>query len=680
MAVATANRIVVGNAIIDIVANDGMFESFGAIAVGGVPIRNPVAPFRPWFDRYEGGVFNRFRFDGIESRGDETVVNLTAFDDTTYPFRERRDASGDICFRNRAFDAPCETASLRIVFAPAKDVVGGHDFDGFTYHFEYEGGEPIHRIVDLSTWELGGALDGDTLVCRNWLTSPRVRLSRDAEYSTVGLGNWAKLLPGNLWGRWTLLPGFDFQYGPAGILVGRFSQISLVRTVIETAAGEDALRVLDSHWFENARKASTNPKTILFCPDRLDDVAAQNLWTEFQDADRAMGRAQFGLPEEEPPRLSLSDNTWRNFNFDTTYDDAVDIAAEFGLDQVFVDVCWEQGESLRMAFNAAVPPEKRKGTIFEKYFPRNMCCVYDFKVAAEHGGEAALKRLCDRAAARGVKVISWMATHATPTSAIVEGPLAKPFKHGEYGAIAATESRHHPSGGYAGACWTLNLNGPIYDYVRENIIGVCRRTGLNGFLWDSYCNLGWWQVDYSDESMRPQFDKMGEFYAELVREGLYIQPEALVAFSSHSCCGLHGGDVYAGDQLGFSYDTMISFWNTETSFADMLRGKASTETLFRCLAHRRAPSVEYKDFGAREEWSPSAVAAIKELFAMYRAARGEMHKRTVLEDDMGVLWSDPSGRPAILWSFREQPAPSLATDIISGQSAATLSPFKVYRI
>ncbi|OPZ25111.1 MAG: hypothetical protein BWZ02_02599 [Lentisphaerae bacterium ADurb.BinA184] len=583
------------------------------------------------------------------------------------------------------------TAQLALVFKPAAAEVGGRSFHGFTYWYEYDGEAcPIHRLLDRATWEVGGNLDDISLVCRNWLTPPRMRIGRETTYSTVGLDQWATLLPGNMWARWSLLPGFDLQYGRSGILIGWFDRVSLIRTTIESNAGEEVIRFNDFHWFEQSATVATNPKTILHCPDVLDPTAALNLWTALQDRDRTLAREQFGIPEEEPPRLTLSENVWQGFHFDRTYEGVLETAAEFGLDQIFVDVCWEQGQALKETLNTLVPADRRKGSILEKYNHRNMCCVLDFKVAEAHGGEAALKRLCDRAAGKGVKVVSWMAAHVHPHSVIVDGPqclqdgvegvpTSDKFKHGKNGAIAAMESGRHPSTGYVNSCWTLNLNSPVYAYLRDSLLGVCERTGLAGFLWDSYSNMGWWQVDYSDGSMRPQFDKMAGLYAEMTRRGLYVQPEAIVAFSSHSCCGLHGGNVYAGELLGYSYDTVISLDNTECEDAAILRGEAPVEMLFRCLAHRRVPCMSFHRV-PRAEWNPAAAAAMKEYFAMYRAARGGMRRRTVLPDDAGVLWEDAHGAKQ-LWAFRGQPAPAAAIDLLTGEPAVqSLRPWRVYRV
>jgi hypothetical protein len=694
MSAPSRKTLRVGETRINLHLADRSLRSIGAVTVNGTPLRNPRARFLPWFDSYEGEVFDRFTFLGIERNGDETRLRLRAVSNPDFPFRERRDCSGDLCFRNRAFDTPPARAKLALCFKPATATVGGHAFTGFTYWFEYTGAAcPIHRLLDRASWELGGNLDDVNLVCRNWLTPPRLKIARETTYSTVGLDKWATLLPGNMWARWSLLPGFDLQYGKAGVLVGWYDAVSLVRTTIESNAGEDAIRINDFHWFAQSGRVTTNPKTILHCPDVLDHTDALNLWTALQDRDRDMARRQFGIPEEEPPRLTLSENVWAGFHFDRTYEPVLETAAEFGVDQIFVDVIWEQGQALKETLTALVPPEKQKGTILEKYNHRNMCCVLDFKVAAAHGGEAALKRLCERAAARGVKVISWMAAHVHPHSVIVDGPQcledggaaadvpnSARFKHGANGAIAAQESGRHPWTGYPNSCWTLNLNSPVYEYLQECVLGVCERTGLDGYLWDSYSNLGWWQVDYSDGSMRPQFDRMAALYAEMTRRGLYVKPEGIVAFSSHNCIGLHGGDIYTGDLLGYSYDTSIGLARTAYEGDKLLRGEVPADGLFRCLAHRRAPSLELHRV-PRAQWDATAAATIKSFFAMYRAARAGMQRRTVLKDDAGVLWDDGAGG-RLLWSFKAQPwSDGSAIDLLTGQAAAgALAPCRVYRL
>jgi len=408
--------LAIGNASIKLTVQDGFLHSIDSVSGHGISLRNPATRFLPWFDTYEGEIFRKFRFERIEQRGMTRVIRTTAVSDSDTLFRERRDSSGDLCFRNSSWDAPAREARFDICFEPADKEIDGRKFQGFRYWFEYDGALPIHRIVDRQTWELGGNLDDVTLCLRNWLTPPRMKIARETTYSTVGLDKWATLLPGNLWARWSLLPGFDMQYGRSGILLGWFDRVSLIRTVVESNAGDDHIRFLDMHLFAQANKVTTNPKTIVHCPDLLDDVDALNLWTRLQDRELKNGQAQFGIPAEEPPALTFSHNVWRDVHFDRTYEEVIDVAAEFGGDYVFIDVVFEQEESYTEQLRQMVPPEQQKGTILEKRWQQNMCCVLDWKVNDVWGGENGLKRLCDRAEAKGVKLLSWMATHVSPNS------------------------------------------------------------------------------------------------------------------------------------------------------------------------------------------------------------------------------------------------------------------------
>jgi hypothetical protein len=679
MTTNTQTVLTVGDVRLEPTVVDGCLTSLGAVSVGGVPLRNPATRFLPWFDTYDGDIFRRFRVDEIC----DGALRLRAVSDPDTLFRERRDCSGDPCFRAVNWDADPLESALTVRLEPAEADLDGRHFTGLRYWFEYAG-TPIHRLVDRQTWEVGGNLDDVTICLRNWLTPPRMRIARDTTYSTVGLDKWAGLLPGNLWGRWSLLPAFDMQYGQAGVVLGWFDAVSLIRTVIESNAGEDSLRCLDLHLFAQSDTVRTNPKTILWSPDVLDDVDALNLWTRVQDQEAEKARQQFGIGPEEPPALTFGENVWRGFRFDTTYEHVVDVASEFGADYVFIDPVWQHNQALAETLEEIIPAEHKENPTLKKFgLIANMCITLDFEVADVHGGEAGLKALCDRARAKGVKIISWMAAHMSATSAIRD---RKDLGHGANGIFAAKESGRHPDTGYPAECWTLNLNAPIYERMREQVLGVCARTGLSGFLWDSYSNLGWWQVDYSDGSMRPQFEKMAGLYADLVNAGLYVQPEAITTFSNHSCCGLHGGNIYAGDLLGFSYNTNIGFWfgdgddhGAGARECRILAGEAPFEMLFQAIAHKRVPSLHFHTV-PREEWHPGRTAQIKELFAAYRACRGQMVRRTVLKGGAGVRWDSDDG--TVLFSFIDQAPPFAGAyaDAVTGEPATALRANGVYRV
>ena len=195
---------------------------------------------------------------------------------------------------------------------------------------------------------------------------------------------------------------------------------------------------------------------------------------------------------------------------------------------------------------------------------------------------------------------------------------------------------------------------------------MCERTGLAGFLWDSYSNLGWWQLDYSKGTMRPQHDRMTSMFANLVNAGLRIWPEAMVAFSNYSCVGMVGGNHYGEPWLaGYGYNTTTCIPHEEQE--GILTGKLPLDALFRVFAHRRIPSLHFHTI-PREEWDPQAVTNIKELIAVYRTHRTLMKRRTVLKDDQGVLWENGADT-RLFFSFQQQPMPFTGeiTDAATGQ-------------
>ena len=671
------HQFVVGEAQFDLeVTPDGNLASLGAPLLRGVALRNAKAPWRPWFDSYDGNVFRSLLLRSIEKRGEAAVVRTRAVSDNDWPFQERRDSSGDITLRSRPVDAPPAEADFSIVFEPAKLEIDGRSFTGFKYWFEYESADvPIHRLLDRQTWELGGNLNDVTVVCRNLFDLPRKKLSREATYSTVGLDNYAGLLPGNLWGRWTLLPGFDLQYGKSGTLLGLFDQVSNIRSVIESTKGEDALRIHDFHYFTNGRQVKTNPKTILWSQDVLSDLDALNLWTRLQDRDYTRVREQFGFKEDAPPAVIVSHNQWQNFKFDSSYEKTVDLAAEFGADYVFIDVFWENGEAFRQTLEELIPAEKWAGTVIEKKVLTHMCITLDFEVAKVFGGEEGLRNLVQRAKAKGVNILGWMSTHYDPLTYLQND---KSLGHGSKNIFATKESGLHPDTGYASDCWPANLNAPIFDKIRAQLLGVCQRTGVAGFLWDSFSNLGWWQVDYSKGDFRPQFDRTAKLYADLTNAGLYLMPEAVVSFSKHSCCGLHGGNVYAGDLLGYAYNTNIGLEHGgKDVMKEILTGNAPFSLLFHSFAHLRIPNLSLHTV-PRDQWHAPTVQKIKTLLKLYRKCRHLMVHRTVLDHDYGVIWSDLTGAYQLLWAFKAHVLPERATELLSGDPAKDAKPEGVY--
>ncbi len=681
-----SHKIVIGDIRIEPQVENDCLISLGSVLAKELPLRASAARFLPWFDSFQGDVFPSFRFNGITKLGSRTTIELAARASMDYPFREKRDSSGDPCLRDVSWDAPAPQATIRVCFEPAEDVIDGHRFIGFKYWFE--GDSPavkIHRFLDRQTWELGGSTDGVSLILRNWLTPPRVALNPETAYSTAGFEHVIGCMPGNLWARWSLLPSFDLQCSRQGVLLAYFDRVSLIRTVIEKSPNERSLRCLDMHLFESTNTFTTNPKTVLYSADKLDPVDLLNLWTCVHDRERDKARQQFGMKPEQPAQLSLCHNVWLNIHFDTTYNDVIDLASEVDADNVMIDPIWESGQTVNDETAALKPLENlgHASSVLAKVFPSNQCAVMDWEVDCMRGGEKALKQVCDYAAGKGINILSWIATHMAPYSRWRHNISNKGMGVGAFGVFATRESGCHPDTGYAGDCWALNLLTPMKDYVTQRVMDICAKTGLKGFLWDSFSNLGWWQLSYADGTCRPQFAEMASMYAAFANAGLYLMPEAITTFSSHSCLGLHGGDMYTGDDMGYSYDTAIHCpINPATQQAvdcDILRGKLPIDTLFRYLSHRRAPNLSMS-LVPKEERCPKAIAQIREIFTAYRKVRNLMHKRTILKDGQGVLWDSADGLRQVLFTYAPITVAKTARDVILEQVVrdAPLKPNRVY--
>ena len=110
----------------------------------------------------------------------------------------------------------------------------------------------------------------------------------------------------------------------------------------------------------------------------------------------------------------------------------------------------------------------------------------------------------------------------------------------------------------------------------------------------------------------------------------------------------------------------------------ILKGEAPITELFQAFAHKWVPTSELWQL-PRDQWQPAGVAALRELYAVYRRVRPLMRRRTVLEDGLGVRWQGAAGE-TVLWAFAAQPTPTGARDALTGDpvTTATLAPDRVY--
>ena len=268
--------------------------------------------------------------------------------------------------------------------------------------------------------------------------------------------------------------------------------------------------------------------------------------------------------------------------------------------------------------------------------------------------------------------MGWIAAHYSPQSKLADDPK---LGHGQAGIFAARENALAPDTGYYSACWTLNLNSPIRAHIRDQIIGASQRTGVSGYLWDSVSNLGWWQVDYSNGTMRPQFDRMAQLWADFNNAGLSLWPEGIVAFSNQSCVAFPYPQHLMGENFSYSYRLGNGLMRLEEDGSvtdltlEILKGSLPIDLYFQAFAFGTVPGGLFFHRVPREQWNAERVGQIKDLFAAYKKVRGLMHARTVLKEGRGVLWTGRGGEK-LLFSFTPQKIEDGMVDVGTGQTPA----------
>ncbi|MDL5053515.1 hypothetical protein QQ056_08165 [Oscillatoria laete-virens NRMC-F 0139] len=674
------NTLEIGHAKLQPIVENGFLKSIGQVCIKGTPLRNPSNRFIPWFDTFEGEVFRQFRFEGIESSHGRTTIKTTAISDPDTIFRERRDSSGDPIFRKSSWDSAPIEASLKIDFEEVPDeLIDGHTFSGFKYWFEYDHDSlGIHRFLDRQTWEIGGSVEAQKICLRNWSHAPVNVLSRDKFFSTGGLVDMQHIaFPGNLWGRWILIPSFDFLRKDDGCLISRFDTMSNIRTLIETSEGEDWLRVLDMHVFDQTTHYRSNAKTILFCPDNLSPSETANVWTRVFDSEKERAWKSLGIKPEEEVKCVLHHNAWVGFHFDTTYEYPMQVAEEFGAEYIFIDPVWENEQSIQEELEKLGGGKENMPSEYKKFMYANICQTLDWDVARIRGGEERLKALVERARARGLKVTSWIGS--SMSSRVSYDTHSKYGRSGQSnpGIFATKESGSYaaPDTGYLVAA-PVNYNTPYYQYMLEKIRGVAKRTGLAGFLWDSFSNLGWWHVDYASPGLEVQWHKHAEFYKTLANDGLYLMPEAIVQFSNHSNLGILGDYYFTSEEAAYGYQSSLPM--TEKDQYAILKGERPVDAFFQWVAHKHISMIHFHHV-PREEWNPENAGFLKKLLHLYRKHSCHMERRTILPDFKAVRWDNDEG-VVLIFALEDTTIEGSWTNLFDdSHSSGTLLKNRVYK-
>ncbi len=643
----------------DVLTEGDAFVGLGEIAIGDTVVRSGRLPIKVRTQTFSGLRLSGQRLLGVQQSAEEIRVQV-ALTFTPMEVKMLRDHSFDPIHDMQDWDVEHVGGSgqLDIVLRPAADTFNGVSFSGFSYAYDYQSADTaIFYLLDLASWELDGDIAGATVVSQSSCSAPVVTFAADTAWTTEGVMHWADpavepnmIMTHNL-PRWASHQAFDFQYKGDHTLIGVYHHLELIRTLLSREAGKAELKTADKHIFDVAKAYQTSPKAILLNSAPKSAVDQQNLWTWIFDAVAERARGEFGL-REVPVRPHMSVNFWTGFTIDSYRRDLLPAAAALGVQEIFID------NVNRSAMTEGCPHP-------ENMF--NMCCGHEYEPAPTLGGEKALQRFVEDCGTAGITTFSW-----TNNDQAISSPLNHWYKE-EYAGwyVKMEDTRTKYGGAYMAVfhIWSFNSEGARRNWI-DSLKKIRATTGLSGYLFDSFYNLGFMPVDYRDGKPRTQWRKLLESFKELQDAGVNFYIESFGPFGRvmHGCPTSYNLDVAFACYkilLGSGYTTIPG----PQELVDTAAKHA--QELYCQLAHMIAADIPtfVNDKRVDEVWGEEHKRALRD----YHANRASMQRRYLQEDGLSVLWHDAAGTRATLWNFADRNAalPGLVTDLSTGTALPT---------
>jgi hypothetical protein len=575
---------------------------------------------------------------------------------------------------------------------PQERVIAGWPWRGWSsqYVFQLDGGRQVNVLRQVGSWELGGKIEGLTLVNYRYRGLGGIEhavSSRDGV--AVSTFSTTEILPGAVGGGPVISPalpapqgsdfsdrgyamrhrtgawigrmargagvGFvDFQYRPEAILLSTFERMDNLRALTELFPGDREVSQTDEWWFANTDRHATEPQLYLaLVPEK--PFTRSDILTRWQETDqyfRDVVSAELGYVHREiEPGVGMNiDNI-----FGTRVGELAGRMEEFhrlGARAVYVHhPGWQNGRDRE--------PGQTEGG--------GDCSINDWLPLSNT--REPWKNVSREAARLGISYHVWvtgMNWRDTPFHQAVGADLRN---------WAINRPGHTESSGYPP--WHDNLN-PLAprcrDLFLERMAFVRKEYGYQGIWYDSFQNLFMSTLDWANGTGAPFIRPWWEILAAWSREGVAMTSESH-AFPGNSC------------SIESDLDPMNSVWFAQhtfrwyrTTLPNGWDGKPEADVLaFRNLANKSwvAPQVQY---GKKAE---NVISSFARFAAEYNAARPWMRRSYVLPEEKGVLWLHyVDDREGVLFAFADLSAPAgvSARPVTGGDAVKTLSALHGYRV
>lgn len=676
--------LTLGDVTLSLVEQDGVFQGIGQVrTAGGVQLRSDSRPMLVDLRSPTGTQLLNWRVKGIEP-GENGAVELTLGAD--------RQDGGPMEFmlhtvrlRYNMADwsrgaVPAPGVELKLKLWSVKREFGGRSFSGFGYQYHFKSQDiGLYKILDRSSWELGGSSIGNQVWMRG--AEPSVMTFKSVEdfYSS----EW--YLPGianpNIFQfkpLQTQLQGFTFTAHEKGVLVTWTPKVAHVRTLLQKDNKSDVIVHLHEHCTDLANEISSPPMEVLF-------------W------------AQEGLNEVD---LANCYEAVRELVHDTLHQD--------------IDMKRERLQTSGMIEQWCVPDVKQYATLgvpallevgvkcievanyFENnsnvYGISNMCCTLDLKFS-DVIGEQNVKLLCDTAKAGGAMVRMWGNTAISTISSLFypyDGkagwdentrPLTlKPSKDSvawkflsSKAAFVRDATGSHEADHYRPRFALMNLRDEsVRQYWMESWTYAHDKVGISGIFLDSSFNLSSDKFHFRQDRKaksyggatadqahllvhhRPLQESPSEILSEYMAHLTLMRQMQKVGYSisgeDHGVFGLHR----AGFNLGTNIDRIYLWADCLQSMdAEAIKkfGRDVDDIYFRGWAYRmvwlihwlpETGKLSFQQGQSRGEYDKPSPWQLK-MVRVYNEVEPLLYNRTILPGQSGVTYDKDGVK--VLWSF-----------------------------
>jgi hypothetical protein len=625
------------------------FLGIGEVRARETNLRNPQLPWTLYAESEKGFRFEDFRLQAVVRSNDGGYTLEMAASGRWLPRLQKADAMGDARIATRHLEAP--EATFRWTFRPITENIQENTWQGLAMRIEFDcPGQPIHWLIEDTTWEIDGEANGCTLIQQDVSTLQLEQpVRKRSEFSTIEkfftADGWGGSYPMDMLPRAAGAAICDFQTKSNLAMCLFAERPGLTRARLEKRADENVIHYTDRPFFSLAAKGRAPERKLLVYrhPQRLQRHEWRNLWLDCFTEVRGRIHKSYGFRHEIPqpyvhahlwdPDLKRLGAAWTE-----PLSDALPDYARLGYKQVFTHGVWE-----------SVTSDDRP------YVDGNICSPYAFRFSEKFGGATSIKRLADQAHDLGLALFQWFCFHRSTFA-----PLWK-----EHPDWALHEANGDPWDGAYQNLRSGRMRGEYGKQLFEEIRQVKQDTGLDGIFWDSYQNLGVTCVDWQAPDRAPQAEEIWRMQARLQRMG-FVQRCEVVTIFGVSSVGLYGfkndafrrrlwSDTVNNDEAFALFDCSPAF---HTEGGALGPDKITPNDYFWLAAHRAIPPTDAHPWKA-ETRLPGGEQA--EEYArvnhFYNAALPRMHRLRVTPGGNYAMWLDRQNRPAVIWTFADVQIP-----------------------